>query len=93
MDEMDRTTDEIHNKPNDKGIGALARDICSVEQYQKTIQTLIARRVYDFVCHAVDNLDILHNRDYIEWRMENGHSVNRIVEDDISDMTEWPDEE
>lgn len=58
----------------------------SIDADQCVIQN-IARRAYDLVCHSVDNLD-----DDVAWRIGKGYTVSQIVENDISDMTEWPDE-
>lgn len=49
-------------------------------------QRLIAQRAYDLACHIVEHID-----EDIAWRMDKGYTASQIVENDVPDMTELPE--
>lgn len=58
------------------------------EKFTERLNAIIARRAYDFACHTVSYLD-----NDVGWRMGKGYTAAQIVENDVPDMTAWPEEE
>ena len=85
IEAIDKVTDDFCKEPFDKGIKALARDICASDAYEEKVQTLVAQWAHDLACHIVDHV----SESQAAMREVENLTAAEIVQD-IPDMAEWP---